>query len=134
MVRKLAITGSKRTEESSLKKMAFFLRDGLACVFCGSEMENGAKLTVSEVEKDYGFATNFEGTNRVTCCERCEGMRGDRGLRVFCKAVASYLGDRSGAEILRHVRNQARKRPKGKEAIALKEFRPYRTGLEKPKK
>ena len=92
------------------RRLAIYLRDGLACVYCGVGMEDGAFLSLDHV-KPWSKGGNNESCNLVTCCKRCNDSRGNRGLRAFTEAVAAYLNHGVEArDIERHVRNcQVRK-------------------------
>lgn len=86
------------------KRLAIYLRDGLACAYCGDSVENGAKLALDHVKPHSKGGSNHE-TNLVTSCCRCNSSRADRPLRTFCKAVASYVNHGVSAEqVEKHVR------------------------------
>jgi hypothetical protein len=100
------------------KRLAIYLRDGLACAYCGDSVENGAKLTLDHVTPHSKGGSN-EATNLVTCCHRCNSARGNRSVTSFAKAVAEYLGHQvEASEIVRHVRNAARRSLTGPKAEA----------------
>jgi hypothetical protein len=91
------------------KRLAIYLRDGLACAYCGDSVENGAKMTLDHVTPWSKGGSN-EATNLVTCCLRCNSSRGTRPMRQFAAAVAQYINHgATAAEIIKHVDN-ARKR------------------------
>jgi len=91
------------------KRLAIYLRDGLACAYCGHAVEDGASLTLDHLTPHSLGGSNRE-TNLVTCCHRCNSSRGNRSVRAFCRAVAGYLNHGVKAEeIERHVRNTARR-------------------------
>lgn len=71
------------------KRLAIYLRDGLACVWCGEAIEDGAKLTLDHVTPVSRRGTN-RGTNLVTSCHRCNSARGARSVESFALAVAGY--------------------------------------------
>jgi hypothetical protein len=90
-------------------RLAIYLRDGLACAYCGATVEEGAKLTLDHVTPHSKGGTNVV-TNLVTCCHRCNSARGNRSVRVFAAAVAEYLDHGvTAVEIERHVRACARR-------------------------
>lgn len=105
------------------KRLAIYLRDGLACAYCGHSVEDGAKLSLDHVKPNSKGGSNHE-SNLVTCCDRCNSSRGNRPLRTFCRAVAEYLDHGvTGGEIERHVRACTRRelkthRAEAKEMIA----------------
>jgi 5-methylcytosine-specific restriction endonuclease McrA len=89
------------------KRLAIYLRDGLACAYCGDSVENGAKLSLDHIITWSNNGTN-DPSNLVTCCSRCNSSRGDRPMRTFAAGVATYLGvDVKG--IVKHI-NATRKR------------------------
>lgn len=91
------------------KRLALYLRDGLACAYCGHSVENGATLSLDHVMPHSKGGGNHE-SNLVTCCTRCNASRGNRGLRAFCRAVAEYLNHGvEAAEIESHVRSCTRR-------------------------
>lgn len=91
------------------KRLAIYLRDGLACVYCGAKVEEGAKLSLDHVTPDSKGGTN-DATNLVTCCSRCNSSRGNRSISKFAAAVASYLNHGATAEdIIKHVRRTTKR-------------------------
>jgi hypothetical protein len=90
-------------------RLAIYLRDGLACVWCGASVEDGAKLTLDHLDAHTNGGNNA-ATNLVTACHRCNSSRGARRPHVFAKAVAAYLDhDVTAAHILTHVRTTAKR-------------------------
>jgi len=90
-------------------RLAIYLRDGMACAYCGHAVEDGAKLTLDHLTP-YSAGGINGASNLVTCCHRCNSSRGTRSVAEFAVAVASYLNhDATAAEIVRHVRNTARR-------------------------
>ena len=91
------------------KRLAIYLRDGLACVYCGAAVEDGAQLSLDHLTPDSRGGSN-EATNLVTCCSRCNSSRGARPVATFARAVASYLNHGvEASEITKHVRRTARR-------------------------
>lgn len=87
------------------KRLAIYLRDGLACAYCGDAVENGAQLTLDHVRCHVNGGTN-DATNLVTCCHRCNSSRGKRSVKVFAAHVAGYLNHGvKAAEITGHVKD-----------------------------
>ncbi len=84
------------------KRLAIYLRDGLACAYCGFSVEEGAQLTLDHVKPHSKGGTNHE-TNLVTCCHKCNCSRGNRSVRAFAADVATYI-DADAKTIERHVR------------------------------
>ena len=90
---------------TQVKRLSIYLRDGLACAYCGHSVENGAQLTLDHLKPHSNGGTNHE-TNLVTGCQKCNSSRGNRPLATFVKAVAVYRNHGVKADdILRHVRN-----------------------------
>ena len=91
------------------KRLAIYLRDGLACVYCAESVEDGATLTLDHLKTHFRGGSN-EPANLVTACKRCNSSRGKRSVRAFCRSVAAYLNHGvESDEIERHVRNSARR-------------------------
>jgi hypothetical protein len=100
-------------------RLAIYLRDGLACAYCGAGVEDGAKLTLDHLKPHSKGGTNAP-ENLVTCCHKCNCSRGDRSVAVFARAVASYVNHGVKAEqIIAHVRATARRALPRAEARAL---------------
>lgn len=85
------------------KRLAIYLRDGLACAYCGEGIEQGAKLTLDHILPHSQGGTNSEG-NLVTACHRCNSLRRDRPVDEFAASVASYINHGIQAQqILDHI-------------------------------
>lgn len=105
------------------KRLAIYLRDGLACVYCGDSAEKGATLTLDHLTCHSNGGSNHE-SNLVTACMRCNSSRGTRSVRGFCKAVAAYVNhDITAESIEAHVRRCARRVLNVSEAKRLMERR-----------
>lgn len=72
------------------KRLAIYLRDGCACAWCGQAIENGAQLTLDHLTPHSKGGSNHE-SNLITACHRCNSSRGNRSIKAFAVAVASYL-------------------------------------------
>jgi len=85
------------------KRLAIYLRDGLACAYCGAAVEDGAILSLDHITPhSHGGGNGAE--NLVTCCSRCNSSRGNRPVATFAVAVAEYLNHGvTAAEIIDHV-------------------------------
>ena len=91
------------------KRLAIYLRDGLACVWCGDSVENGAQLSLDHV-KPHSKGGSNEAGNLVTCCSRCNSSRGNRSVPKFAAAVAGYLNHGTvPADITAHVHRTRRR-------------------------
>ncbi len=85
------------------KRLAIYLRDGLACVWCGIGIEDGSVLTLDHVKPHSKDGSN-EAHNLVTSCKRCNSSRGVRTVPQFAKAVAIYLNHGvNPVSIVKHV-------------------------------
>ena len=85
------------------KRLAIYLRDGLACAYCGSTVESGAQLSLDHITP-HSLGGNNKETNLVTCCSKCNSLRGNREAEVFAASVAGYLNHGiTGEVIMAHV-------------------------------
>ena len=73
------------------KRLAIYLRDGLACAYCGNSVTEGAKLTLDHLTP-YSHGGSNEYNNLVTCCAKCNSSRGNRTVETFAEGIAGYLG------------------------------------------
>jgi len=102
-----------------VRRLSIYLRDGLACVWCGDAVEDGAQLSLDHLRCHINGGGN-ESTNLVTACKRCNSSRGKRSVAAFARAVAAYLDHGVTAEeIVRRVRAAARRRVPTEEGRAL---------------
>lgn len=91
------------------KRLAIYLRDGLACVWCGQGAEDGIQLTLDHVICHVEGGSN-EASNLVTACHGCNSRRGDRKAREFATAVAGYVSQGVTADaIMRDIRRRTRR-------------------------
>lgn len=93
------------------KRLAIYLRDGLACVWCGAAVEDDDStiLTLDHLTPHSRGGSN-EATNLVTACKRCNSSRGARPVKKFAAAVAEYLNHSADpVAIERHVRATAKR-------------------------
>jgi hypothetical protein len=90
-------------------RLAIYLRDGMACCYCGCTLEDGAKLSLDHL-KCYSHGGSNDPSNLVTCCSTCNSSRSDRSLREFTDAVAAYRNHGiTGDDIRRHINNCRRR-------------------------
>lgn len=90
-------------------RLAIYLRDGLACVYCGASVEDGVTLTLDHVKPVSRGGGNKPG-NLVTCCHKCNCSRSNRSLAAFARAVATYVNHGvSAKQISSHVRASVRR-------------------------
>mgnify|MGYP001231086787 CR=1 FL=1 len=89
------------------KRLAIYMRDGLACAYCGDGVEDGAKLTLDHLTPYSEGGSNHE-SNLVTCCQRCNSSRGNRSVEQFAAGVAGYLNHgATAAAIVAHIEDCA---------------------------
>jgi len=92
------------------KRLAIYLRDGMACCYCGAAVEDGAKLTLDHL-RPYAKGGSNEPANLITACHRCNAARGARPWRQFAAAVAGYLNHQITADgIVRHIERTRRRK------------------------
>lgn len=98
------------------KRLAIYLRDGLACIYCGSGVKDGVKLTLDHVKTWKSGGSNSE-KNLVTCCYSCNSIRGAKSLEEFL----NYGNFERAAEVLAAIKINTKKKldiAKAKELIA----------------
>lgn len=102
-----------------VRRLSIYLRDGMACVYCGASVEDGVQLSLDHLKCDVNGGGN-ESSNLVTCCKRCNSSRGSRSVASFSRAVAAYLNHGTDPKvILAHVRACAKRVVPVAEAKAL---------------
>lgn len=80
-----------------------YLRDGLACAYCGSGVEDGVKLTLDHIVP-YSLGGGNTENNLVTCCAKCNSSRGNRPVELFAEKVAGYIDNgMTGEQIMAHI-------------------------------
>ena len=85
------------------KRLALYLRDGLACCYCGDTVERGVRLTLDHL-RPYASNGSNNPNNLVTCCLKCNSSRGKRSWKLFAGKVAAYLNcGVSAAKIIEHI-------------------------------
>lgn len=96
-------------------RLSIYLRDGLACVYCGASVEEGTQLTLDHVVCRSKGGDNSPA-NLVTCCHLCNSRRGARSVEEFAEAVAGYVDHGVTAlEILMQI-----------SVLVRKEIKPFR--------
>ena len=89
------------------RRLAIYLRDGLSCVYCGNNLEDGATLSLDHIIP-YSKGGDNSNSNLVTACTKCNSSRGDRDVADFAYSVARYLDHGiTGIDILTHVMGTA---------------------------
>lgn len=105
------------------KRLAIYIRDGLECAYCGSNIED-TKLTLDHLIP-YSMGGSNDQTNLVTCCHRCNSSRGTRDWRLFAESVAAYQNTSSSA-IIEHITTTVQKPidvPQAKKILAERRAR-----------
>jgi len=85
------------------RRLAIYLRDGLACCWCGLTIEDGIKFTL-----DHAIARSAGGdnssSNLFTSCLSCNARRSDDDVATFAlKLSRDFEGEISASEILSHI-------------------------------
>ena len=70
-----------------VKRLAIYHRDGLACIYCGATMEEGARLTLDHVVACDLGGGNSE-SNLVTACLSCNSAKQAKTLKQFLVLLA----------------------------------------------
>ena len=99
------------------KRLAIYLRDGLACSYCGEGIEEGAKLTLDHLAPRINGGEN-KAENLITACHRCNSAKGKRPWKEFAKTVANYKGSNVSL-IIRHIRLEIKRKLPLEEAKKL---------------
>lgn len=84
-----------------VKRLAIYLRDGLACCYCGDSVENGAKLTLDHVHSRAKGGGN-EPSNLLTACHACNSIRSGRSYALFMRQWCALRGWEVVAKIAHH--------------------------------
>ena len=97
------------------KRLAIYLRDGMACMWCGATVEDGATLSLDHIKPASQGGSNSE-RNLVCSCMTCNTRRSDRDATVWAEIVAAHCNHGlTGEAIMAAVRSNTRK--------SLKEYR-----------
>jgi hypothetical protein len=100
-------------------RLAVYMRDGLACVWCGATLEDGMVFTLDHAKCKAKGGSNAP-TNLLTACSICNSSRGKRSLAAFARAVAAYLNHGiTPKQILDHVKACMRRAVPRGEAKAM---------------
>lgn len=84
-------------------RLALYIRDGLACVYCGASIEEGIVLTLDHLIPHCQGGSNAS-ENLVTSCRKCNSSRGSRDWKTFVETVAAYLNHGiTAAQIIEHI-------------------------------
>lgn len=87
------------------KRLAIYLRDGLACVWCNLGIESGIALTLDHFKARSKKGDN-SARNLVTSCVSCNSRRGNLPAHQYA-IVAAYDQSRDDSDaILKRVHRQ----------------------------
>ena len=89
------------------KRLAIYMRDGLACIYCGSSVETGCQFTLDHLKPRSKGGTNDE-SNLVTACIGCNAARGNRSCAAFLRILSERTGT-PAVEIWNAIRRQTRR-------------------------
>jgi len=85
------------------RRLGIYLRDGLACAYCGQGLEDGILLTLDHLVPHIAGGSN-DSANLVTACRTCNSARAERPIEEFAARVAGYLNHGITAEsIVKHI-------------------------------
>lgn len=84
------------------KRLAIYLRDGMACAYCGATVEGGASLSLDHLLPQSRGGSNGEG-NLITCCGRCNSKRGNMDLSAWLDVACGPDARRVSALIVEHT-------------------------------
>lgn len=80
-----------------LKRIAVFVRDRGACVYCGATYQNGARLSVDHViSRKRGGSDEYD--NLVCACLACNKDKAHFGLRAYIVELEDRGQDTKGLE------------------------------------
>ncbi len=87
------------------KRLAIYLRDGEACIWCGHSIEDGVELTLDHLIPCELGGGNHE-SNLVTACRHCNCSRQDLPIRAWLQTLRDRGIDTTGlaAKVRKHTR------------------------------
>lgn len=89
------------------KRRAIYVRDNLACVYCGAHLDEGIELTLDHLHPQELGGSN-EAKNLVTACKQCNSSKGSKTVSKFVEYLEKKGVNTEGMK-LRIRRNTARK-------------------------
>lgn len=94
------------------RRLAIYLRDGLACVWCrrGIETHDELRLSLDHLKTNRDGGSN-ESANLVTACTECNSARAHRSVKAWARSLAALLtaGITDPDEFERYARACARR-------------------------
>lgn len=88
------------------KRLAIYLRDGLACVYCRKRLEDGIKLQLDHFIRPQDGGSNM-ADNVVTACAFCNNSKSNNTIRQWYKRMRARGYDT--CKVGRYVRRQMNK-------------------------
>ncbi len=93
---------------SQHKRIAIYMRDGLACAYCGDTLEE-SQLSIDHIRPRSKGGSN-SATNLVTACLKCNKCRGNRDIDTWLEIVAEFRNHEvTATELRKHIRNCTRR-------------------------
>lgn len=89
-----------------VKRLAIYLRDSLACVWCGRGIEDDIRLTLDHYTASVEGGDNAH-TNLFTACVVCNSTRRHRSVEAFAEVMSDRMGGAlSAATIIESIQHQ----------------------------
>lgn len=109
-----AVTTGKKNAAASggkwiqpVKRLAIYLRDGMACVYCGATPDALGNRKPATLTLDHLLPQSYGGSNKegnlVTCCKACNCKRGNMSLADWLDLSCGDDAHRVSALIVEHV-------------------------------
>lgn len=83
------------------KRLAIYLRDGLACMWCGKGLEADICLTLDHFTPRERRGTN-KATNLFTACHGCNSIRQNSSAAAFARLIAAQC-ERDPLNVYREI-------------------------------
>lgn len=91
-------------------RLAIYLRDGLACAWCGKGIEEGAALSLDHFRPVERGGDNDPG-NLLTACLTCNSRRGAKRAAAFARYLVRHaLTEESEQAVVRRISRLRRRR------------------------
>lgn len=91
------------------KRLAIYLRDGLACVYCGEGIDDGACLTLDHL-KPYSQGGSNHRLNLVTCCRVCNVLRGKQDWKRWAEEAERMVHNALARRVVVYVETTRRRK------------------------
>ncbi len=75
---------------TDVRRVAIYLRDGMACAYCGATVEDGTTILSLDHIIPHSKGGNNSESNLISSCKRCNSSRGNRDLDTFTCVVSEY--------------------------------------------